>query len=96
MYRDDPLDDELELRAIVGDDAVDTMIAEAGDHANVAIETALDVLRLLQGWADEASVARWFLDAQRRLGDRSPIDLLGAGHVDEVHDAAKAWVSARS
>lgn len=96
MYRDDPLDDELELRAIVGDDAIDGLVEAAGDHAAAVIEAALDVLRLLQGWTDDAGVASWFASELRRLDGRSPLEALANGALDEVHDAATAWVAARS
>ncbi|MEX0869242.1 MAG: hypothetical protein WD011_06180 [Nitriliruptoraceae bacterium] len=97
MYRDDPLDDEMELRAIIGDAAVDvlaTSAAVAGDGRRT-IDVALDILRLLQGWADDAAIAAWFTDSQRRLGGDAPVDVLAAGASDEVEDAARAWVAAR-
>ncbi len=94
MYRDDPLDDEFELRAIVGDECVDQMSA-AHDGRRGGVEVALDVLRVLQGWADDDAVARWFTTPQRRLGARTPVEALAGGAFDDVEDAARAWVAAR-
>lgn len=90
MYRDDPLDDEAELRAVVGDEPVDALLA-AGP---ATLEVALDVLRLLQGWVDDERAARWLCGPQRRLADRAPLEALAAGAHDEVEDAARAWVAA--
>lgn len=93
MYRDDPLDDEEELRAIVGDPAVDAL--EATDQpAGDPVEVALDVLRLLQGWVDDETAGRWFHRSQGRLEGRTPLDALAAGAFDEVLDAARAWAAA--
>jgi hypothetical protein len=99
VYRDDPLDDELELRAIVGEAAVDRLAAAARavggpDRDRPPLEVALDVLRVLQGWVDDAAAGRWFVTEQRRLDDRTPIDALVAGDVEEVEDAARAWAAA--
>ncbi|MEX0592692.1 MAG: hypothetical protein WD358_06410 [Nitriliruptoraceae bacterium] len=96
MYRDDPLDDELELRAIVGDEAIDQMLAETGANATACMEAALDVLRILQGWTDDDGVKAWFLRPQRRLGGRTPLSALAAGDVEDVDDAAALWVAARA
>lgn len=97
MYRDDPLDDELELRAIVGDDAVDRLVAAARDGDEAAdrepLEVALDVLRVLQGWVDDAAAGRWFVTEQRRLGGRDPVGALAAGAFEDVEDAARAWAA---
>jgi len=96
VYRDDPLDDELELRAIVGDEAIDQMLVEAGDNGTLSMEAALDVLRILQGWTDDAGVKAWFLRPQRRLDGRTPLSALAAGDVEDVEDAAALWVAARA
>lgn len=95
MYRDDPLDDEEELRAIVGDDAVDTL-AESTLRRDGAspLEAALDVLRVLQGWVEDDEAGRWFLKPQRRLDQASPIAALASGAYEEVGDAARAWTAA--
>ena len=89
MYRDDPLDDEMELRELLGDDPVDTLV-----DADVVIP-ALDVLRVLQGWVDDDRAARWFLDVQRRLDDRDPVTALADGDDDLVLDAARRWAAAQ-
>lgn len=95
MYRDDPLDDEAELRAIIGDDPVDVLCdAHAGD-TRTPLEAALDVLRLLQGWADDDAIASWFVSQQQRLDGATPIDRLVSGLFDDVEDAARAWAAAR-
>jgi hypothetical protein len=97
VYRDDPLDDELELRAIVGDDAIDRLVsaARAADGADrTPLEVALDVLRVLQGWVDDDAAGRWFVTAQRRLDGRDPIGALVDGAFEEVEDAARAWAAA--
>lgn len=89
MYRDDPLDDEMELRAVIGDDAVDRVAQTEG-----ALEVALDVLRILQGWVDDRAVGEWLTRSQRRLGSTSPADALADGRFDEVEEAARAWAAA--
>ncbi|MFA9445241.1 antitoxin Xre/MbcA/ParS toxin-binding domain-containing protein [Egicoccus sp. AB-alg6-2] len=94
MYRDDPLDDELELRAIIGDDAVDTLHEADLDHERHPVEVALDVLRVLQGWVDESATARWFTQPQKRLDGRTPIEALRGGAFEEVEDAGRAWAAA--
>jgi hypothetical protein len=95
VYRDDPLDDEAELRAIAGDDPVDHLVAAPVNGERAPLEVALDVLRVLQGWVDDAAAARWFTTSQRRLDGRTPIDALAAGAVEEVEDAARAWAAAQ-
>lgn len=95
MYRDDPLDDEMELRNIVGDEAVDQLLEAPLDDNRVALDAALDVLRVLQGWADDASIRTWLLSQQQRLGGRTPIHMLTLGDFDDVEDAARAWAAAR-
>ena len=92
MYRDDPLDDELELRALVGDDAVDLLTA--AELTRDPVEVALDVLRVLQGWVDDDAAGRWFHQPQRRLDGRTPVHALAAGAFEEVEDAARAWAAA--
>jgi hypothetical protein len=99
VYRDDPLDDELELRAIVGDEAVDELHAAgpALDRSALdrgPVEVALDVLRVLQGWVDEDATARWFHQAQKRLEGDTPLAALARGAYEEVEDAARAWAAA--
>lgn len=96
MYRDDPMDDEAELRAIVGDDAADVLATdEVGSTGRTPMEAALDVLRVLQGWADDETAARWLTREQRRLGSRTPLQALAEGDYDEVEDAATAWAAAQ-
>ncbi len=60
-----------------------------------SLETALDVLRVLQGWVDDAAAARWFLHPQRRLEGATPVAALARGALDEVEDAARAWAAAQ-
>lgn len=95
MYRDDPLDDEAELRAIIGDDAVDVLCDAVANDARTPLEAALDVLRLLQGWADDDTIAVWFTSTQQRLGGADPVNMLASGMFDDVEDAARAWAAAR-
>jgi hypothetical protein len=94
VYRDDPLDDELELRAIIGDDAVDGLHDAGLAAGRGPVETALDVLRVLQGWVDEDVTARWFHQPQKRLEGRTPLEALAHGAFEEVEDAARAWAAA--
>jgi hypothetical protein len=94
VYRDDPLDDELELRAIVGDEAVDELHAAELTTDRGPVEVALDVLRVLQGWVDEDATARWFHQPQKRLEGRTPLRALARGAYEEVEDAARAWAAA--
>ncbi len=94
MYRDDPLDDEAELIAIVGEDAVDRLHDAAAALPRDPVGVALDVLRVLQGWVDDEAAGRWFHTPQRRLDGISPIDALAAGADDEVEDAGRAWAAA--
>lgn len=95
MYRDDPLEDEEELRAVVGDAAVDVLLDARPSGPETPAEVALDVLRLLQGWVDDASAGAWFHAPQRRLAGRSPIDALRSGAVDEVREAARKWAASQ-
>lgn len=89
MYRDDPLDDEAELRELLGDEPVDTLV-DAG-----AVVPALDVLRVLQGWVPDERASTWFLGVQRRLDDRDPVTALADGDEDLVSDAARRWAAAQ-
>ncbi len=102
MYRDDPLADEEELRATIGDDAVDDLL-EAGESQGMDVRdeehpvaVAVDVLRVLQGWVDEDEAAAWFAAAQQRLEGRSPVDALIDGDGDEVRDVARRWAAAQT
>ena len=98
MYRDDPLDDEAELRALLGDEPVDDLLVEpaVSDDERTPLLAALDVLRVLQGWVDDEDAARWFTAPQRRLGDRTPVAQLATGAYEDVDDAARAYVAANS
>ena len=93
MYRDEPLDDEAELREVVGDGPVDALLEARGSEAVMA---ALDALRLLQGWVDDESIATWLVMPLQRLNGRSPLVALAEGMNDEVQDAVRAYVSAQA
>ena len=93
MYRDEPLDDEAELREVVGDAAVDALLAAGGSDAVLA---ALDALRILQGWVDDAGCASWLMTGQRRLEDRTPLAALAEGRSEDVDDVLRAFVPAQS
>lgn len=93
MYRDEPLDDEAELREVIGDSAVDTLLDGRGAQG---VAAALDALRLLQGWVEQTQIAMWFSGSQQRLGGRSPLAALAAGDDDEVEDALRAYLAAQS
>jgi len=93
VYRDDPLDDEAELRELVGDAPVEALLAAAGADG---VAGAVDAMRLLQGWVDDASARGWLLGSQRRLGDRSPLAAIAAGAADDVSEALRAWLAAQS
>ena len=95
MYRDDPLDDEAELRFVAGDEAVDLLVESDPGQQRDPLDVALDVLRVLQGWVDDEAAGRWFTTSQGRLGRRTPVEALAAGHLEEVEDAARAWVAAQ-
>ena len=97
MYRDDPLDDEAELRALAGDEVVEDLLTAGAPHApgeRTPLDVALDVLRVLQGWVDDETAGQWFSTAQRRLEDRTPVAALRAGAYEEVEDAARSWAAA--
>lgn len=96
MYRDDPLDDEAELIAIAGEDAVARLRDAPEGLRRDPLGVALDVLRVLQGWVDDDAAGRWLTSPQRRLDARTPIDALTAGAFEEVEDAARAWVAANA
>jgi hypothetical protein len=91
VYRDDPLDDEAELRELLGDEPVDALVG--ADDQLVAV--AADIASLLLGWGPQAEVAVWFRRPQQRLDGRSPVDALLDGDVDEVEEAARLWAAAR-
>ena len=97
MYRDDPLDDEADLRALAGDDAVEALLGApsyGGPGERTPLDVALDVLRVLQGWVDDDAAGTWFRSSQRRLGDRTPVAALTIGAYEEVEDAARSWAAA--
>jgi uncharacterized protein (DUF2384 family) len=95
MYRDDPLDDEMELRELLSDVDVDALKATDAEFGTDALGTALDVLRILQGWVDDEAAATWFRSPQRRLGDRTPLDALADADTEETLSAAQAWAAAQ-
>lgn len=92
MYRDDPLDDEADLRAVVGDDRVDALATAGGAEA---VAAAVDLLRLAQGWVDDAEAAAWLTGPRTRLDGRTPLEVIGRGGNDLVADALRAWLAAR-
>jgi hypothetical protein len=94
MYRDDPLDDEFELREIVGEAAIDALHDADEDDLDL-VGAAVDVLRVLQGWVDDEAAGRWFHQPQRRLDGASPLAALAEGEIEEVQDAASAWAAAQ-
>ncbi|WP_052667501.1 hypothetical protein [Nitriliruptor alkaliphilus] len=96
MYRDDPLDDEAELIAIVGEDAVAVLRDAPDDLDRDPLDVALDVLRVLQGWVEDQAAGRWLTSPQRRLDERSPVVALADGAFEEVEDAARAWAAANA
>lgn len=95
MYRDEPLDDEAELREIVGDDPVDALVDASDELPGDPLLVALDALRLLQGWVDDDRAGAWFTSPQRRLDGETPVEALCAGAFDEVLDVARAWAAAQ-
>lgn len=96
MYRDDPLADEQELRAIAGDRAVDELLAYADHGLLTGFDVAVEVLRVLQGWVDDDEAGDWFRTPQARLDGRTPVSALVDGDVDEVRDAASSWAAAQA
>ncbi len=95
MYRDDPLEQEQELRDVAGDDAVDVLIAARRELEDDPVEAALDALRVLQGWVDDDAAGAWFTSSQRRLDGQTPIEALAEGATDDVLDAARRWAAAQ-
>jgi len=93
VYRDEPLDDEAELRELVGDAAVDEILGDVGADG---VAAAIDAMRLLQGWVDDAAARAWLVGAQRRLGDRSPLAALARGAAEDVSEVLRAWLAAQS
>ncbi|MDX1509736.1 MAG: hypothetical protein R3249_00145 [Nitriliruptorales bacterium] len=91
MYRDDPLDDEAELRDLLGDAAVD-QLAAAGQEV---VAAACDISVVLLGWAPANDVSSWFQRPQERLDGRSPLAALVAGNHDDVEDVARRWAAAQ-
>lgn len=92
MYRDDPLDDEAELRDLLGDPVVDRL-AEAGD---ATVAAACDLASLLLGWGSAEAVASWFQRPQHRLDQVTPIEALIAGSPEDVEEAARLWAAAQA
>lgn len=95
MYRDDPLDDEFELRELLGDEPVDHLAVGPRADERTPVEAAVDVLRVVQGWVSDDAAAAWFLASQRRLDGRRPVDLLALGAFEDVEEAARAWAAAQ-
>jgi hypothetical protein len=93
VYRDDPRDDEAELREVVGDAAVDRLLEAGGSEA---VLSALDALRLLQGWVDDGAGAAWLSAPQRRLEGRTPLEAIALGRGDEVEDALRAYLASQA
>lgn len=91
MYRDEPLDDEADLRRVVGDDDVDGLAARGGPSA---VAAALDLLRLAQGWVDDEAVGEWFRTPLRRLEGRAPLRALAEGDDDLAAEALRSWLAA--
>lgn len=95
MYRDDPLDDEFELRELLGDEVVDALATDDPASERTPVEAAVDVLRVLQGWVADDVAAGWFVTPQRRLEGRRPVDLLAIGAFEDVEEAARVWAAAQ-
>lgn len=95
MYRDDPLDDEMELRELLSDAEVELLKATDAEFEADTLGTALDVLRILQGWVDDEAAAAWFRTPQRRLDGRTPLQALSDADTDEALSAAQAWATAQ-
>jgi hypothetical protein len=93
MYRDEPLDDEAELRELVGDAAVEAVQTAAGAQG---VAAAIDAMRLLQGWVDDASARSWLLGPQQRLAGLTPLGALAAGAGEDVDEALRTWLAAQS
>lgn len=95
MYRDDPLDDEMELRELLSDADVDLLKITDDEFDTDTLGTALDLLRILQGWVDDEAAAAWFRTPQRRLDGRTPLQSLADTDTDETLAAAQAWAAAQ-
>jgi hypothetical protein len=93
MYRDEPLDDEAELRTLVGDGPIDALLTDGGPEA---VAAALDALRLLQGWIDDSAAVVWLTGPQRRLAGLSPLAALAGGDLIGVEEAVKAYIGAQA
>lgn len=93
VYRDEPLDDEAELRELVGEDAVDGVLMASGAEG---VAAAIDAMRLLQGWVDDGSARAWLLGPQQRLAGRTPLVALAAGAREDVDEVLRAWLAAQS
>lgn len=92
VYRDEPLDDEADLRVVVGDDVVEALADRAGPEG---VAAAIDLLRLAQGWVDDDRIATWLTGAQQRLDGRSPLEAVGQGDADLAAEALRAWLAAQ-
>ena len=92
VYRDDPLDDEAELRDVVGDEPIDRLLEAGGAEA---VAAASDALRILQGWVDPEQCATWLTTPLRRLDGHDPLAALALGHGEDVHDALRAYLAAQ-
>jgi hypothetical protein len=93
MYRDEPLDDEAELRELVGDAPVEHILLSSGPEG---VAAAVDAMRLLQGWVDDDAARAWLQGAQRRLDGRSPLAAIAAGGAQDVGEVLSAWLAAQS
>jgi hypothetical protein len=93
VYRDEPLDDEAELRELVGEDAVDAVLMASGPEG---VASAIDAMRLLQGWVADGSARAWLLGPQQRLGGRTPLGALAAGAREDVDEVLRVWLAAQS
>jgi hypothetical protein len=93
MYRDEPLDDEAELRELVGDTEVDDILVTAGPEG---VAAAIDAMRLLQGWVDDGAARAWLQGPQRRLGSRSPLIAIAEGAAEDVAEVLRAWLAAQA
>ncbi|MFT5222108.1 MAG: hypothetical protein ACI867_000405 [Glaciecola sp.] len=96
MYRDDPLDDEAELREVLGDDAVDALkSSETAFEESGFAEAAFDALTLLRGWVGQDDAAAWFRAPLARLEGRTPTEAFIDGDLDDALDAARRFAAAQ-